>query len=194
MRGTKKRMIDATVTIISEEGLHQLTNRRIAQKAGVNVAAISYHFGSQQGLINEALRAMTDELRDAYLRLRNTDAPAAQRLETFIRDFTDVASRHPVVVRNPVDLMLHEAPFETYSDWMQYIESEGITIIKSAFMELRPGYDDVEAHLAALNLLGCLAFPYLVGTRLSGIWKVDLDDLAVRERLVESIVKLFVTV
>nr|NLD40692.1 TetR family transcriptional regulator [Actinomycetales bacterium] len=185
-------MIEAALRIINAGGIHSLTNRRVAELAGVNVAAISYHFGSQQGLINEALGAMTGELRAAYDRLGELDVPAAERLATFIADFTEACRKNPEIVRNPVDLMMREAPFDVYGDWMRYIEEEGILAVASTFRELYPEYHDTAAHVAALNLISCLAFPHLAGSRLRAIWKVDLDDPAVGRLFTESVVARFV--
>lgn len=63
---TKERIIRVTMDMIAEEGLQNITIRKIAARAGVNVAAVNYHFGSKDVLINEALRNVIDQLKSAF--------------------------------------------------------------------------------------------------------------------------------
>ena len=56
-------LIDATVRIIAGQGLGAATSRRITEGAELNLAAITYHFGSKDELIAEAVRAKHDRIR-----------------------------------------------------------------------------------------------------------------------------------
>jgi AcrR family transcriptional regulator len=53
--GTKQRILQAAEKLFSDEGLGKTSLRAITTEAGVNVAAIHYHFGSKQGLLLELL-------------------------------------------------------------------------------------------------------------------------------------------
>jgi len=55
------------------EGFHGITVRKIAAKAGVNVAAVNYYFGSKENLISEALAYLTVQLKDTFNILKNND-------------------------------------------------------------------------------------------------------------------------
>lgn len=56
----KEKIINATIDIIETEGINKVTTRKIAKKAGVNVAAINYYFGNQNNLIKNALDKTLD--------------------------------------------------------------------------------------------------------------------------------------
>lgn len=56
-RDTKTDLIDATRAVIREQGLPQATAREITGRAGANLAAIPYHFGSKDDLVAAALLA-----------------------------------------------------------------------------------------------------------------------------------------
>ncbi|MBW6515015.1 MAG: TetR/AcrR family transcriptional regulator [Candidatus Cloacimonetes bacterium] len=56
-----KQIILAVIECIEEEGIQQVTVRKIADKAKVNPAAINYYFGSKENLIEETLKATLDE-------------------------------------------------------------------------------------------------------------------------------------
>jgi len=53
--GTKQRILVAAEKLFSDDGLGKTSLRAITAEAGVNVAAIHYHFGSKQGLLVELL-------------------------------------------------------------------------------------------------------------------------------------------
>lgn len=57
------KIIEAAIDCIEQFGLKGATNRRIAEKAGVNLAAINYYFRSKENLI---ARVMETTLHNAF--------------------------------------------------------------------------------------------------------------------------------
>ena len=57
------KIIEAAIDCIEQFGLKGATNRRIAEKAGVNLAAINYYFRSKENLIE---RVMETTLHNAF--------------------------------------------------------------------------------------------------------------------------------
>lgn len=47
---TRQRLIDASTEMFVEQGFGATTVRDIATRAGANIAAVNYHFGSKEGL------------------------------------------------------------------------------------------------------------------------------------------------
>jgi AcrR family transcriptional regulator len=52
---TRAALVDATLACLAERGPTGTTSRAIAGRAGANLAAITYHFGSKEALVAEAL-------------------------------------------------------------------------------------------------------------------------------------------
>lgn len=52
---TRDRLIAAALDVVGSHGVARATSRQIATAAGVNLQAITYHFGSKDELIAEAL-------------------------------------------------------------------------------------------------------------------------------------------
>jgi AcrR family transcriptional regulator len=52
---TRDALVDATLACLAERGPTGTTSRAIAGRAGANLAAITYHFGSKEALVAEAL-------------------------------------------------------------------------------------------------------------------------------------------
>ncbi len=48
---SKQRLLDAAETLFAERGFHATSTRQITAAAGVNLAAVNYHFGTKDGLI-----------------------------------------------------------------------------------------------------------------------------------------------
>jgi len=77
MSGTKDRILAAAGALFAERGFHRTTVREIAARAGVNVAAGNYHYGSKKALYLEVLRAQFAEIR-SQLRARGATRPRSE--------------------------------------------------------------------------------------------------------------------
>lgn len=86
---TRQRILEAAGQIFSESGFRQTTIRQISSRAGVNVAAINYHFQSKDNLYLETLRYWKDVAFEKYPREFGTSEsdPPEERLKGFIRSF-----------------------------------------------------------------------------------------------------------
>lgn len=62
-RATPARLLDAAIELFAQRGFHGTSIRDIADRAGANVAAGHYHYGSKDGLYLEVLRAQFAEVR-----------------------------------------------------------------------------------------------------------------------------------
>jgi len=58
---TRRRLVDAAVACFAASGYAGASTRQIAAKAGVNVAALHYHFESKERLYEEALALVLGE-------------------------------------------------------------------------------------------------------------------------------------
>ena len=56
----RRRLIEAAVAQLADDGPRGLTHRRIEQRAGVSQGLVKYHFGSLDGLIEAVVEHMAD--------------------------------------------------------------------------------------------------------------------------------------
>ena len=82
---TRARLLDAAREMFSQHGFQGATVREICRRAETNVAAVSYHFGSKDGLLAEALNFA--QLKALQLANAKADEHPEVRLHLFIRDF-----------------------------------------------------------------------------------------------------------
>ncbi|WP_166903955.1 TetR/AcrR family transcriptional regulator [Mycobacterium sp. DL440] len=54
-RGNREALLEAAVACIQDRGYGRTTARDLVDASGTNLGAIGYHFGSKEGLLNEAL-------------------------------------------------------------------------------------------------------------------------------------------
>lgn len=96
--GTRARLLAAAVRLFAEQGLAGTSVRQLAEAAGANVAAVSYHFGSKDALYAEALRGAFLPVRDALPRFlgileaarsSGTPAAAATGIRAFVQELVD---------------------------------------------------------------------------------------------------------
>ncbi len=82
---TRARLIEAAREVFSQQGFQGATVREICRRAGANVAAVNYHFGSKDGLLAEALNF--NQLRLLQAANLVADACPLVRFRLFIHDF-----------------------------------------------------------------------------------------------------------
>jgi AcrR family transcriptional regulator len=93
MDDTKIKILEATERLILDHGWEKVTFRMITAEAGVNLAAINYHFGSKEDLEDALLPRVIGPLDEKRLtRLKEAQAKAAPQdlnVEAVIRCFLE---------------------------------------------------------------------------------------------------------
>jgi AcrR family transcriptional regulator len=85
--GNREALLAGAKQCLVERGWARTTVRDIASAAGVNHAAIGYHFGSRDALLTQALVEAVDELGDELARHYPTDS-REQGWQALIDSFT----------------------------------------------------------------------------------------------------------
>src|SRR5690606_27737348 len=72
---TKDRILGAAEELFAQHGFAGTSLRQVTSRADVNIAAVNYHFGSKENLVNEVFRRRMDEMSkrrlDALQRARD---------------------------------------------------------------------------------------------------------------------------
>ena len=66
---TRERILDAAERLFMAHGYEGTSMRQITGEAAVNLAAVNYHFGSKESLMQEVFRRRLDWLNEERLRV-----------------------------------------------------------------------------------------------------------------------------
>lgn len=179
---TREKIINATLSIISIEGFQKLTIRKIAAIAGVNIAAVNYHFGSKDLLVNEALKSVTYQMKESFKLLQDNRQPE-EKLRSFMRAYSDAAQRYPAVLQNFISSSMHN--HQVRDDYEEYLKNEGFTLIRRNLEELGAMESESILQIVVVQILSCLSYPVLLGDRLQPTMGLDYNDTQERYEYVE---------
>lgn len=79
---TRERLLEQATRLFAEKGRHDASIREIASAAGVNSAAIAYHFGDKDGLHTAVVTSLYGRLAELQ---RLVDPTALADLDGFLR-------------------------------------------------------------------------------------------------------------
>lgn len=184
---TKDRIINATLDIIAAEGFQKATVRKIAARGGVNVAAINYHFGSKDAVVNEAIKHILVQMKETFQCLEDNNVNPETRLRNFIHTYINTLFDYPDIIKNLIDQSIHDYPGPV--EYQEYLKEEGAKLISGIIAQIRPGEDPISYLIISLQLLSCMSFPILLGSRIQETSGVDLSIPAVRSRYADQLLR-----
>ena len=178
-KATREQIMEVTLAFIQHEGLSALTIRTIAERAGVNVAAINYHFGSKEALINEVMLMLTAGLRQAFANLTESRDPPRQRLHRFLDELSLALLQHSDIYRQAIGAGFMAG--EAKQQYFGFVRSEGIQVLRNTVREASgEPIDEPQLTLRVIQAMGGLAYPLLVASFLEDVAAVRFSDDAVR--------------
>jgi AcrR family transcriptional regulator len=107
MNETKEKILDTAERLIGEQGYAATSLRQVIATAGVNLAAVHYHFGSKEELLDAVVSRKVTPVNEARIAMlerveaESADGPpeVEKVLEAFFLPTAEVASRSPEFVR-----------------------------------------------------------------------------------------------
>ncbi|MFF8812058.1 TetR/AcrR family transcriptional regulator [Streptomyces pactum] len=148
-QATRRKLFEAAVTLIAEQGFSSTTVEEIAERAGVAKGTVYYNFASKTVLFEELLRHGIDQLTDALRHAADETAEHGgghlEALDAMIRAGLDFVARHPSLTQ----LYVAEL-WRTNRAWqatLMRVRRRSVTVIESVLRgavadgELDPGID-----------------------------------------------------
>lgn len=166
MHPTAERLLRATEELLHEQGQTRISLRDITERAGANVAAVSYHFRSKDALVEETFRRALEEVTEERRRQLAALAPDADLrdvVRTWLAPALDPSSQDPreaqlwaLIARGQRE----EAPGlrAAVGSLRSGVDDEVVTLLSRHLPHLGP--DEVRVrHAATLAALSSLAAP-----------------------------------
>ena len=106
MTDTRGKLLDTAERLFAAQGYHAVSLRQIVGEAAANVAAVHYHFGSKEELLDAVVMRKAEPVnRERTARLDRLEAESGDRpkvekvLEAFLEPMAEVAGDHPEFTR-----------------------------------------------------------------------------------------------
>jgi AcrR family transcriptional regulator len=187
---TRERILQAATGLLFKTTPEKITSRSLAQAAGVNVAAINYHFRSKEKLIDEAVEAATAAaFQKGMAVLLNSGAPPRSRLSAFLTGYAFGLIEFPGLTRTAfASIFLRESKSHPYGKYTR----EMVAGIGKVLGEVSHSADAAANRQKALIILGSIIFPFLISTTAREAEIIDYGNLKARNAFIESVLDLVV--
>jgi len=156
----KEKILDVTLRIIKSEGFDQITIRRIAKEAKVNIAMINYYFGSKDNLISQAVGLILQDARKSFDYLYLEELTPKERLKQFLFHYAQVAMENPEAFRKFI--LKGSFDYESQKQYMDYLKSSGSVKILQTLSELTGIEDRDTLLMMTVQRIGAVFFPCLM--------------------------------
>ena len=97
--GTRETLVSSARDLFGDRGFQGASVRAITDAAAANLGAVTYHFGSKEGLYVEVLRAAVAPLRDRVYAVVAEHGAPLDRVEAIMRAFFEHFRDNPDVPR-----------------------------------------------------------------------------------------------
>lgn len=84
---TRGKLIEVAGRLFAERGYEGVSIRDIVKEAGVNLGAVTYHFGSKEGLFAEVVQVETEPLRLMGERIAGAGLDPAERIRAMFETY-----------------------------------------------------------------------------------------------------------
>jgi TetR/AcrR family transcriptional regulator, regulator of cefoperazone and chloramphenicol sensitivity len=182
--GTKQLILQTTLQLLETQGLANVNIRKIAAQAGVNVAAVNYHFGSKDQVIFAALEILRNNFGAAFSHLQSTKKPPRERLVEFMTAYCETVFTYPNLVKAFISQSLNSDFQEDYSN---FVRTEGLALIARTINEIHPT-DDEQLRMKAFQMMSSLVLILLVGKETAPVIGLDFTDKNVLAHYIQMIV------
>jgi len=154
----KEQLLDAAEELFSEHGFEGTTTRMLAKESGMNIAMVSYYFGSKEKLFEALVESRAGALRDKLITINEREIDAWEKIELIIDYYVDkiFSNRcfHRILHR---EMTLQQRPElnENISKILAKNRNEVIKIIKEG--QKNGDFKQVDAEYTMASLVGTIS-------------------------------------
>ncbi len=185
---TADSLVRAARQIFARQGFAGSSVRSITAAAGVNLGAITYHFGSKQALYNAVLSQTLAPFRERLAAAAATRGSALDRIERFLRAAFDHMAEHPDLPRLLLQQLAtgQQLPLAVESTMRANI---GVLAGLIRDGQLEGSITTGDPRLLAFSVGGQPVLLALLRDALSQAVALDQSDSGTRRSLVDSVVR-----
>jgi AcrR family transcriptional regulator len=183
----------AGLEVFSARGFDGATTRAIAEKAGVALASLPYHFKTKEALWKAVANDIFERfaLHMAKARARLGDAEPRERTRALLSEYMRFTAQNPQLLQ----IAFQEGVSQnSRTEWLvenhlrpnfEYVKSETLLAVKNGY-----GRSGRLEHLYYM-IVGAAALPYVVGSEFQALTNQDPTDPELIEAHIQAVLDLF---
>jgi AcrR family transcriptional regulator len=172
----KQQILDAAIHLFARKGFSATGVREIAREANVNIAMISYYFGSKRGILEAALDMFFQRYLEVAEQALDGDDPPEQKMRRFIRSVV-------MLMRNNNDLVriaFTELPFDM-PEIATFKAAHGrkiAALFQNKLLSAMEGrlQRPIRLEIVGPALIGMLVAHFLLRPVLEGVFSTPFDE------------------
>lgn len=180
------KIIQAAVECIEKYGIQGTTNRKIAEMAGVNSAAINYYFRSKEALIERCMQVTLENAFDFADFERLPGSTAAERCTAIFDELIAGGLNYPGITRSHFYDVLAEGRYDSLAvaKLNEFVEK---LIVDLAGRGAAGSREDLK--LACVQITSAVMMAILAPRLYAGRLGLDMNDAETRRRYVGRLVE-----
>lgn len=185
----EQKILLATIECINEDGMQGVTVRRIAERAGVNVAAINYYFRSKNRLVDAALEQTMHNAFDEWIDIvQDRSRSIRLRLLDILQEMVWGVDAHPGLTRAHLHGPFVEGQQETLAtNWLK----DFIKLLATETAVALPRVAQEVIQTASVELIAAAMFVPMVPGMFASNLPYDLSDEHERYAFVTHLLDTF---
>lgn len=188
MNDTAAQLLSVATGLFAEHGYAGTSIRMITDKAGANLGAITYHFGSKEALYEKVFGTLTHPFRPYMVEAVGTEGSPLDRLERFVRGLFQYLRDHPKLPRLITQHLASHLPL------LESVRRTMVGNIGHIAALISEGQQngtirDGDPRLMALSIGSQPLFLSLVGHALRESTAIDQDDPETGRDIEDSVVE-----
>lgn len=169
----KEKILETAIDLVNQFGTN-VSVRQIAKSADVNVAAINYHFGSKDNLINEVIVIKLEKFKFAFATLDDNTVSPIDRLEQFLYMLVDLVKQNPEVADHVINQ--HDL-FKTRYEYQNYLKTVGYDKLINVIVEITNITNEEELTIITEQVLAASIMSLLAEMKISEVNKDFINDI-----------------
>ncbi len=179
---TKNQLIESVMKLLQEcNDVSEITSRKIAERAKINLSTINYHFASKDELINIAVNKLIGDVANNYFEdIKNNAKSPRDNLRDFLTRISDIAVDYRKYTKEMITYILLKGDFN------QTIEI--LPLVKECF---QGSISDEECKIISYQLISFMQLVFYRADEFKAFSKINIMNKQERDRLIDIQLDLF---
>ena len=182
---TKQRILDTAFRLFARDGYGGVTVRELTKAAGVNQAAVNYHFGSKEALFGAVAEGSMTEIAERLRRVLAGPEPYRERFHRAVHALVDDVLSNARWARLMIRELLagtHRLPVAADRQVPQLVQHLRAFLAEGVQQGHLREHDSLLGAASVMSLLGWMV---VVQDRLREVSGIDVSDASFRHTLAE---------